>query len=180
MIRRALIGIPAACALAACGAASRSDTSSVAAPAATRASAPVPAAGRAAPAPAHTADCRHRRPPGRPIEHRQWLAGFIVTEYYPTPDRWFSGALVDAPGSTGRHRADWLYSARGVSMEGDGVDLRGRRVHIANLGSVGWVNSTGTRTVPPRCGIRWSHGPPAWRAGGWRNRGGAVTYPLAA
>src|SRR5436305_4247164 len=63
-------------------------------------------------------------------------------------------------------------------MEGDGIDLAGHNVHIANLGSVGWVNSRGTPTVPPRCGIHWSHGPPAWRAGGWRNHAGAVTYPL--
>jgi 3D (Asp-Asp-Asp) domain-containing protein len=53
-------------------------------------------------------------------------------------------------------------------------------MHIANLGAVGWVNSAGKSTVPPPCGIRWSHGPPAWRAGGWRNRAGHVTYPLAA
>jgi 3D (Asp-Asp-Asp) domain-containing protein len=93
------------------------------------------------------------------------------------PERWFDGARVSTPGA-GRHRVDWLYSANGVSMEGDGIDLSGGRVHIADLGSVGWVNADGVPTVPPRCGIRWSHGPPQWRAGGWRNRAGRVTYPL--
>ena len=108
------------------------------------------------------------------------MSGFIVTEYYPVPERWFDGMRVLAPGNAGRHRVDWLYSANGVSMEGDGVDLAGHHVHIANLGAVGWVNSAGRPTVPPRCGIHWSHGPPAWRAGGWRNRADRVTYPLAA
>jgi 3D (Asp-Asp-Asp) domain-containing protein len=125
------------------------------------------------------ASCKHRGAPERLITHRQWLSGFIITEYYPVPERWFDGVSVAAPGDSGRHRVDWLYSANGVSMEGDAIDLAGHQVHIAELGSVGWVNSAGTPTVPPQCGIRWSHGSPAWRAGGWRNSRGAVTYPLS-
>jgi 3D (Asp-Asp-Asp) domain-containing protein len=178
-----LIGVPAAClALAACGSStrergSRHDPPGRAGPhqAAQSRRASAQRSGALA---ALTASCR-RRPPERPLERRGWLSGFIVTEYYPVPERWFNGASVAAPGSSGRHRVDWLYSANGVSMEGDGVDLHGRQVHIAELGSVGWVDSAGTPTAAPRCGIRWSHGPPAWRAGGWRNRAGAVTYPLA-
>jgi 3D (Asp-Asp-Asp) domain-containing protein len=125
------------------------------------------------------AGCRPGGAPEHLLSRRQWLSGFIITEYYPVPERWFNGVSVRAPGGSGRHRVDWLYSANGVSMQGDGVDVAGRHVHIANLGSVGWVNAAGRPTVPPRCGIRWSHGPPAWRAGGWRNATGAVTYPLA-
>jgi 3D (Asp-Asp-Asp) domain-containing protein len=132
------------------------------------------------PAQALTSGCEHHHAPERQIDRREWLSGFIVTEYYPVPERWFNGVRVRSPGSAGRHRVDWLYSANGVSMEGDGVDSAGRHVHIANLGDVGWVNSAGTPTAPPRCGIRWNHGPPAWRSGGWRNHAGAVTYPLAA
>ena len=124
-----------------------------------------------------TAACRRHGAPERPLTRRQWLSGFIITEYYPVPERWFDGVRVSAPGRSGRHRVDWLYSANGVSMEGDGIDLRGEHVHIAELGSVGWVNAAGRPTVPPRCGIHWSGGPPAWRAGGWRNAAGAVTYP---
>jgi 3D (Asp-Asp-Asp) domain-containing protein len=135
---------------------------------------------RAAAAPvALTSSCGRPGVPEHQISRRQWLSGFIITEYYPVPERWFDGVRVSAPGSAGRHRVDWLYSANGVSMQGDGVDLAGRHVHIANLGAVGWVNSAGKPTVPPRCGIRWSHGPPAWRAGGWRNGIGQVTYPRA-
>jgi 3D (Asp-Asp-Asp) domain-containing protein len=64
-------------------------------------------------------------------------------------------------------------------MEGDGVDLHGHHVHIHNLGSVGWVNSAGRLTRPGRCAAHWSRGIPYWRAGGWRNTTGAVTFPLA-
>jgi 3D (Asp-Asp-Asp) domain-containing protein len=113
------------------------------------------------------------------ITHRGWLSGVTITEYYPVPESWFNGLRVRAPGLPGRHRVDWLYSANGVSMEGDGIDLGGHRAHIADLGSVGWVNARGVATVPPDCGTRWTHGPPDWRAGGWRNGAGGVTYRLA-
>jgi len=129
---------------------------------------------------AAAAACAPRPPAEHLITSRRWLGGVIVTEYYPVPEAWSEGAPASAPGLAGRHRVDWLYSANGVSMEGDGVDLAGRRVHIQDLGSVGWVNAGGRNTVPPRCGVRWSGGPPAWRAGGWRNRAGAVTFPLLA
>jgi 3D (Asp-Asp-Asp) domain-containing protein len=139
-----------------------------------------PTGSRVALVAARTAACNPHAPPERRIVRRTWLSGVIITEYYPVPERWFDGSSVPTPGTGSRHRVDWLYSANGVSMEGDGIDLAGRQMHIENLGAVGWVNSSGKPTVPPRCGIRWSHGPPAWRAGGWRNRAGHVTYPLAA
>lgn len=137
------------------------------------------AASRRAPAAAHSAACTTHTPAERQIARREWLGGVIITEYYPVPESWSEGAPVSTPGLSGRHRVDWLYSAKGVSMEGDGVDLAGQRVHIQNLGAVGWVNAAGEHTVPPRCGVHWSRGAPDWRAGGWRNRAGAVTYPLA-
>jgi 3D (Asp-Asp-Asp) domain-containing protein len=116
--------------------------------------------------------------PEHPITHRQWLRGVTITEYYPPPERWFTGRRVAAPGLKGRYAADFLYSARGLAMEGDGVDRHGRRVHIAQLGSTGWVNVAGKATVPVCLG-KWSNGPPAWLIGGWRNHAGAVTFPLA-
>jgi 3D (Asp-Asp-Asp) domain-containing protein len=130
---------------------------------------------------ASAARCRNAPPPvpEHPIARRQWLTGVTITEYYPAPERWFPGRRIAAPGMPGRYAADWLYSARGLAMEGDGIDRFGHLAHIAELGSTGWVNVAGRSTVPVCLG-KWSHGSPAWLKGGWRNSHGAVTYPLAA
>jgi 3D (Asp-Asp-Asp) domain-containing protein len=101
-----------------------------------------------------------------------------ITEYYPAPEHWFVGRRIPAPGLAGTYAADWLYSARGLAMEGDGVDRYGRRVHIAELGSTGWVNTAGGSTVPVCLG-KWTNGFPVWLIGGWRNGHGEVTFPLA-
>ena len=114
----------------------------------------------------------------RVITQRTWLTGVTITEYYPAPERWFGGAKVTAPGLAGRHAVDWLYSARGLAMEGDGVDTSGRPVHIAQLGSTGWVDLAGHLTLPVCLG-KWSAGFPVWLKGGWRNARGQVTFPLA-
>jgi 3D (Asp-Asp-Asp) domain-containing protein len=117
--------------------------------------------------------------PAPPSKHSpgRWLSGVTITEYWPAPERWFVGALVSAPGLSAKHRIDWLYSATGVSMEGEGIGLDGRLYHIDALGDGGWVTVSGTPTSPSD---GWSAGPPYWRAGGyWRNRSGAVTFPEA-
>jgi 3D (Asp-Asp-Asp) domain-containing protein len=134
----------------------------------------------AKPASVSASRCHQSPPPvpERPLSHPQWLGGVTITEYYPAPERWFIGHRVKAPGLAGGYAADWLYSARGLAMEGDGVDLHGRRVHIAALGSTGWVNAAGRPTVPVCLG-KWSDGFPVWLIGGWRNRRGGVTFPLA-
>ena len=144
-----------------------------------------PAAGQAkspstASLPASASRCIRLPPPvpERLITRPQWVSGVVITEYYPAPERWFVGRRVGAPGLGAAHAADWLYSARGLAMEGSGVDLRGRPVHIAALGSTGWVNAAGRPTVPVCLG-KWSNGFPAWLVGGWRNAAGAVTFPLA-
>jgi 3D (Asp-Asp-Asp) domain-containing protein len=132
-------------------------------------------------APASRSRCQKAPPPvpEHPLTHRQWLTGVVITEYYPAPERWFVGRKVAAPGLPGKHAVDWLYSARGVAMEGDGVDANGRRVHIAELGTTGWVDFAGRATVPVCLG-KWSAGSPVWLRGGWRNARGQVTFPLAA
>jgi 3D (Asp-Asp-Asp) domain-containing protein len=128
-----------------------------------------------------TSASRCRKPPPllpeHLISHRRWLSGVTITEYYPAPERWFIGRRVKAPGLPGRYATDWLYSARGLAMEGDGVDRHGRRVQIAQLGSTGWVNAEGRPTAPVCLGS-WTNGFPVWLVGGWRNRQGAVTFPL--
>jgi 3D (Asp-Asp-Asp) domain-containing protein len=128
--------------------------------------------------PASASRCTTPPPPvERQITHRQWLNGVVITEYYPAPERWFVGRRIPTPGLAGLHHADWLYSARGLAMEGDGVDLQDRPAHIAELGSTGWVNAAGRPTLPVCLG-KWSDGFPAWLRGGWRNAHGAVTFPL--
>jgi 3D (Asp-Asp-Asp) domain-containing protein len=116
--------------------------------------------------------------PSHPISHPAWLSGVVITEYYPAPERWFNGRRVTAPGLPGRHPVDWLYSARGLAMEGDGITLSGRPAHIEDLGATYWVNAAGQKTVPVCLG-QWTDGSPFWLRGGWRNRFGGVTYPLA-
>jgi 3D (Asp-Asp-Asp) domain-containing protein len=107
----------------------------------------------------------------------QWLGGVTITEYWPAPESWFVGNPVSAPGLPGEHRIDWLYSAMGVSMEGEGIGLDGRMYHIDSLGDAGWVTASGRRTSAAK---GFSAGAPYWRAGAfWRNAGGAVTFPLA-
>jgi 3D (Asp-Asp-Asp) domain-containing protein len=107
----------------------------------------------------------------------KWLRGVAVTEYWPVPESWFVGEFVSVPGLPGKHRIDWLYSAIGVSMQGEGIGLDGNLYHLASPGDAGWVTSSGKATAPGVGG--WSAGPPYWRAGGyWRTRSGRVTYPL--
>jgi len=107
------------------------------------------------------------------------LRGATITEYYPAPERWFTGRRVAAPGLPGLHAVDWLYSARGLAMEGDGTDLQGQPAHIAELGSTRWVNFDGHPTLPVCLG-KWSDAAPVWLRGGWRNARGQVTFPLSA
>jgi len=108
----------------------------------------------------------------RPTRRPGWLTSVLLTQYWPAPEAWFHGAFVQAPGLPGLHRIDWLYSAHGLSMEGDGIGMDGRMYHIDALGRGGWVSSSGRSTSV-------SGGSPFWRAGGyWRNTRGAVTYPL--
>jgi 3D (Asp-Asp-Asp) domain-containing protein len=129
---------------------------------------------------ARSSSCAHEPapPPVREITHPQWLGGVVITEYYPAPERWFAGRRVSAPGLGGKHAVDWLYSAHGLAMEGDGVDASGHPFHIAELGSTAWVDSAG-RLTQPVCLGKWTDGSPTWLSGGWRNAHGQVTFPLA-
>lgn len=114
----------------------------------------------------------------KPIARARWLPGVTVTEYYPVPEAWFVGRKVSAPGLPGKHRIDWLYSATGVSMEGDGIGLDGRQYHIDALGQGGWVTARARPSVPGRGG--WAGGPPVWRAGAYwlTRRSHRLTFPL--
>lgn len=105
----------------------------------------------------------------KPMSKPGWLKGVLLTEYYPVPESWFVGKKVKAPGLSGTYHVDWLYSARGLPMEGDGIDERGRQVHIADVGSSGWINENG------------KPGGYYWRGENyWKNAKGGVTFPLEA
>jgi hypothetical protein len=109
----------------------------------------------------------------RRITKPTWVSGTVVTEYYPVPERFFIGRRVGTPGLSSNHRVDWLFSARGVTMEGDGIGLNGRRYHVADTGFGGWVDRLGRRSC-----ISCSRGA-FWRAGGfWRNVRNHLTFPL--
>jgi 3D (Asp-Asp-Asp) domain-containing protein len=109
-----------------------------------------------------------------PISQPGWLAGVELTQYWPVPEAWFTGELVAAPGLPGLHPIDWLYSARGVSMQGTGIADDGQYVHIDALGQGGWVTLAGSVA-------NFAGSAPYWRAGGyWRNGQGGVTFPLQA
>jgi 3D domain len=109
----------------------------------------------------------------RPLTRPTWLTRVAVTEYYPVPESHFIGRRVGTPGLSSRHRVDWLFSARGVTMEGDGIGLDGRRYHVARTGFGGWVDRLGRRSC-----IGCSRGV-FWRAGGfWRNSRRQLTFPL--
>ena len=111
-----------------------------------------------------------------PLKKPTWLPKVTITEYYPAPEWWFVGAQVVTPGLDRKSRVDWLYSARGVSMEGDGVGLDGKPYHIASVGSSGWITQAGKSA---RFGSDSSIFAPFWRAEGfWRNASGDVTFPL--
>jgi hypothetical protein len=102
-----------------------------------------------------------------------WLSRVTVTEYYPVPESHFIGRRVGTPGLSSNHRVDWLFSARGVTMEGDGIGLDGRRYHVARTGLGGWVDRLGRRSC-----IGCGRGV-FWRAGGfWRNARRQLTFPL--
>jgi hypothetical protein len=113
-----------------------------------------------------------------PLTRPQWLKHTVVTEYWPAPEKWFVGRLVAAPGLKQPHRVDWLYSARGLPMEGDGIGLDGRRYHYGGPWHLTWVNADGQPTHPCNTGL-WTSGRPVWPTFGWRNAAGAVTFPLA-
>jgi hypothetical protein len=114
-------------------------------------------------------------PPVRQITHPRWLPGVLITEYYPAPERWFSGRLVGAPGLPGRHREGWLYSARGLAMQGEGIGSDGRMYHFAGPYTLTWRNARGHDTLPcPKAPGAWTNGRPAWIEPGARFAVGAT------
>jgi 3D (Asp-Asp-Asp) domain-containing protein len=112
-----------------------------------------------------------KKPSPYPLKKPTWLTQVTITEYFATLEKWFVGRRVSAPGLTSAHRVDWLYSASGVTMEGDGIGLDGLNYHVEAVGSGGWVDKFGRPTA--------LGSPIFWRAGGyWLNAQRRLTYPL--
>jgi len=137
----------------------------------------------AAPAAAVHDNCpppRPRRPPPpvQAIAKPRWVPGVLITEYYPAPERWFDGRLVRAPGLPGRYRVDWLYSARGLAMQGHGIGRDGRWYRFAGPYSLTWRDERGRFTLPCRQAPGfWSQGRPKWIGPTWLNARAELTYP---
>jgi 3D (Asp-Asp-Asp) domain-containing protein len=92
----------------------------------------------------------------------RWVSDVLVTEYFPAPERWFRGPLVHAKGLAKKHRRDWLYSARGLAMQGEGIGANGRFYHFAGPYTLAWRNARGAPTYPcRRAPGHWSDGRPA-------------------
>jgi 3D (Asp-Asp-Asp) domain-containing protein len=108
------------------------------------------------------------------------LGTFQVTTYWFVPETSFVGTRMKAPGLTGLYREDFLYSSRGVGMEGTGTALDGQTIHWDGTTGGYWVNRAGAKTVPTRKAGVWTHGSPYWREGGWRNAQGRPTFHLTA
>jgi hypothetical protein len=93
----------------------------------------------------------------------RWLTDVLITEYFPAPESWFNGRRVGAPGLAGVHRIDWLYSARGLAMQGEGIGTDGRLYHFAGPYSLTWRNADGAPTYPcARVPGVWTNAAPAW------------------
>jgi hypothetical protein len=103
-------------------------------------------------------------PPPPPSDHLltspRWIRNTLVTEYWPAPERWFTGPLVRVPGIPGRHRSDWLFGARGLPMEGEGMATDGRVYHFAGPYDIGWLNRAGGGTAPCTAPGFWTNGRP--------------------
>ena len=105
------------------------------------------------------------------------LGDFQLTYYWFAAESGFVGKKIAAPGIAGTYREDFLYSSRGVPMEGTGTVAGGAHVHYAGTHGGYWVTKAGVKTVPGANG--WSNGAPYWREGGWRTAAGAVTFQRA-
>jgi 3D (Asp-Asp-Asp) domain-containing protein len=93
----------------------------------------------------------------------QSLGSFWITYYWFAPESWFTAKKMVAPGLTVAYREDFLYSARGVAMQGTGTGDDGVLLHWRS-GAGAWINKDGAETKTSAGGF--TNGSPFARPGG--------------
>ena len=91
------------------------------------------------------------------------LGSFWITYYWFAPESWFTAKKLIAPGLKTAYREDFLYSARGVSMQGTGTGDDTLLIHWRS-GAGAWVNNQGQQTSTSASGF--TNGAPYARPGG--------------
>jgi 3D (Asp-Asp-Asp) domain-containing protein len=111
----------------------------------------------------------------RVVSKPAWMPKMLLTEYFPAREQWFDGVRVPVPGVKRRpSKIDWLYSAKGVAMEGDGLGTDGQRYHVEVTGSNYWIGRDGKKAS---WGSSSNMRVPYWLSVGyWKNRKKQVTY----
>ena len=102
------------------------------------------------------------------VPRPQALGTFQITYYWFAPERWFTARKMIAPGLGKAYREDFLYSARGVAMQGTGTGDDDVLIHWRS-GAGAWVNAEGQPTHTSAGGF--TNGSPYARPGGcvwWR------------
>mgnify|MGYP006279427159 CR=1 FL=1 len=93
----------------------------------------------------------------------QPIGSFWITYYWFAPESWFTAKKMVAPGLKTAYREDFLYSARGVAMQGTGTGDDNVMVHWRS-GAGAWVNNQGQPTRTAASGF--TNGAPYARPGG--------------
>ena len=93
----------------------------------------------------------------------QALGSFWITYYWFAPESWFTAKKIVAPGLKVAYREDFLYSARGVAMQGTGTGDDGVLLHWRS-GAGAWINKDGAETKTAASGF--TNGSPFSRPGG--------------
>jgi hypothetical protein len=75
----------------------------------------------------------------------QQLGSYWITYYWFAPEAWFTAKKMVAPGLKVAYREDFLYSARGISMQGTGTGDDNVMIHWRS-GRGAWVNKEGAET----------------------------------
>lgn len=91
------------------------------------------------------------------------LGSFQITYYWFAPEKWFTAKKIVAPGLKIAYREDFLYSARGIAMQGTGTGDSGVLLHWRS-GEGAWVNKDGEKTETAEAGF--TNGSPYTRPGG--------------